>query len=164
MGLKHLVRVPFGSDRRLLSAGRRPPSLRGEELAAALPVPAVGRPGPRGLLHHLPALHPVEPGPVPMPTPHQHVDRESQLGGRGLVNMGTVSHSWGGEGAGPQSNVRPTMPSSLLSLCSSSPSLHLSTSFYPPPPPSRDLSLTPPMCSYVIQATGAHRGHRTGGP
>lgn len=65
------------ADRCLFSAELRWASVWSEELAAVLPLPVLVRPGSWNLLHHLSALHSLEPGSFPVPTPRQHVDGKS---------------------------------------------------------------------------------------
>ena len=90
----------------VLPAGLLQTSVWGEELVTALPLPDLGRPGPWSLLHHLLALYTLEPGPVPMQTPGQHVDRKSLLKTKCVCGH-----------AGPPLQSQ-TQVMSLMSMCS----------------------------------------------
>ena len=117
----------------VLPAGLPQTSVRGEELVTALPLPDLGRPGPWSLLHHLLALCTLEPGPVPVQTPGQHVDRKSLLQDKMCVwtrrttsSVANTSH---------ESDVHLFHNTTSLLSALRLPSLHLSTSFHPPLPP-----------------------------
>lgn len=60
------------------SAELQQASVWGEKLAATLPLPVLIQPWSRDLLHHRSALHTLEPGSFPLPSPRQHVDGKSQ--------------------------------------------------------------------------------------
>lgn len=116
------------ADECSLSAELQWASVRSEELAAALPLPALSRPGSRSLLHHLPALPSLEPGSFPVPAPCEHVGCKSEKPGESLgVNMSVRPRL--------QSHIQSSHNAASLLPAFLSSSHHLSTSFHPVPPP-----------------------------
>lgn len=134
---------------RFFRAGPQQASVWGEELAAALSLPVVSWFRSWDLLHHLFALHPLEPGPFPLPSPHQHVDCKSR-GRTGSLCRSTSARSR----ANPRlMSIFLTMPplfSPLLCL--------LSVTFQPPFILSHFQWPFPDNMLHISQSLGGHRG------